>query len=473
MAELVPRVVELAAAAKAHDIGFTIDAEEADRLEPSLDVIAAIAGEPRLAGWDGLGLALQAYQKRAIHVLDWLAELAHTHRRRLMVRLVKGAYWDTEIKLSQEAGLDGYPVFTRKATTDVAYMACIQRLLADGQAFYPQFATHNAHTIAVVLELGSGTRAFEFQRLHGMGEALYNEIVPKEKFGIPCRIYAPVGSHEDLLPYLVRRLLENGANSSFVNRIADEELPLDALIEDPVARTRRIEPKPHPKIPLPRHLYGEWRLNSQGIDLTDRARLEPLAGAMAKAAERGWQAAPIIGGKPVEGNAKPVVSPSDHRVTIGRLLEATPADVDAALARAAAAAEGWDRTPVSARAACLERAADLMEARRAEAMAIAVREGGKTLPDAVAEVREAIDFCRYYAAEARLLFAGDAAMPGPTGESDRLGYRGRGVFICISPWNFPLAIFLGQVIAALAAGNAVVAKPAEQTPLIQNLFLLF
>ncbi|HET6469756.1 MAG TPA: bifunctional proline dehydrogenase/L-glutamate gamma-semialdehyde dehydrogenase PutA, partial [Geminicoccaceae bacterium] len=466
MRELLPRLVELAARARGHGIGFTVDAEEAERLEPSLDVFEAASGDPRLAGWDGLGLAVQAYQKRAIHVLDWLADLARRHGRRLMVRLVKGAYWDTEIKRSQEGGYGGYPVFTRKAATDVSYIACVHRLFAEPRAFYPQFATHNAHTVSLVLEAMGSNREFEFQRLHGMGEALYGEIVGPDRLNLACRVYAPVGSHEDLLPYLVRRLLENGANSSFVNRIADERLPVEELIGDPVERMRRAAPKPHPKIPLPRDLYGAERPNSRGVDLTDPTALGPLAERMTRAAEHGWHAGPIVGGEEVAGNARQAFDPSDHRRSIGRVLEATPDDVDRALALAVRAAHGWDRRPAAERAACLERTADLLEGRMAEAMAIAVREGGKTLPDAVAEVREAVDFCRYYAARGREQFGAPLRLPGPTGEDDRLSLHGRGVFACISPWNFPLAIFTGQVAAALMAGNAVVAKPAEQTPLM-------
>jgi RHH-type proline utilization regulon transcriptional repressor/proline dehydrogenase/delta 1-pyrroline-5-carboxylate dehydrogenase len=466
MAELVPRLKSLAQAAKAVGIGFTVDAEEAERLDLSLDVIEAVSGDPALAGWDGFGLAVQAYQKRGGLLIDWLADMAHRHQRRLMVRLVKGAYWDSEIKWSQERGLPDYPVFTRKASTDVSYLACARKLLADPAAFYPQFATHNAHSLAAILELAGGRRDYEFQRLHGMGEALYDEVVGPDKLGVAARIYAPVGSHEDLLAYLVRRLLENGANTSFVNRIVDENAPIDDLIADPVAKVRRLPVKPHPRIAPPARLFGEERPNSRGIDLTDLDELRPLAEAMSTAARSGWGAAPIIGGRAGTGRARAIHDPADRRRAVGQVVEASAAEVDQAVARAARVAEDWDATPAAERAACLDRAADLMEQGRAELMALCVREAGKTVPDALAEIREAVDFCRYYAARARADFAAPLALPGPTGERNQIELHGRGVFACISPWNFPLAIFCGQVTAALAAGNAVIAKPAEQTPLI-------
>jgi RHH-type proline utilization regulon transcriptional repressor/proline dehydrogenase/delta 1-pyrroline-5-carboxylate dehydrogenase len=466
MEELVPRLRALALAAKEHDIGFTVDAEEADRLDTSLDLIEAVSGDPALAGWNGFGLAVQAYQKRGSAALDWLADMARRHKRRLMVRLVKGAYWDTEIKLSQERGLDGYPVFTRKVSTDVSYLACMKKLLADPEAFYPQFATHNAHSVAAVLETAGEGARFEFQRLHGMGEALYEQVVGKDKLGIPCRVYAPVGSHEDLLAYLVRRLLENGANTSFVNRIQDEKAPIEEMIADPVAKLGQGEQIPHPRIPLPAGLYGAERRNSRGFDLNDLKTLVPLGAAMERAAAADWRAAPLIGGADQKGAARPVTNPADRRQTVGEVVEAGPGQVEQALARAHAAAEDWDATPAEVRAAYLERAADLMEAESAELMALCVREAGKTLPDAVAELREAVDFCRYYAARACVDFGRPQALPGPTGERNEIRLHGRGAFACISPWNFPLAIFSGQVAAALAAGNPVVAKPAEQTPLI-------
>jgi RHH-type proline utilization regulon transcriptional repressor/proline dehydrogenase/delta 1-pyrroline-5-carboxylate dehydrogenase len=466
LAELGPRLLELCRAAKDAGIGLTVDAEEADRLDLSLDLIELAAGDAGLRGWDGFGLAAQAYQKRGLALVEWLAALARRHGRRLMVRLVKGAYWDSEIKRAQERGLDGYPVFTRKAATDVAYLACARALLADAAAFYPCFATHNAHTVAAVLELAGPRKDWEFQRLHGMGEALYEEVVGPAKLGLPCRVYAPVGGHEDLLAYLVRRLLENGANTSFVNRLVDEKAPVDAIIADPVTTLGRLEPKPHPRIPLPRALFGAERANSAGVDLSDPAVLVPLAEAMRQAAGRTWRAAPVIGGAARAGKAEKVCDPADRRRVVGGVFDADAAAVDDALARARRAQRDWDRLGGDKRAEILDRAADALEGARAELMALAVREAGKTIPDALAEVREAADFCRYYAARAREDFAAVIPLPGPTGESNRLALRGRGVFACISPWNFPLAIFTGQVTAALAAGNAVVAKPAEQTPLI-------
>jgi len=469
MTELVPRVAALAALARAAKIGFTIDAEEAERLDLSLDVIEAVAMDASLAGWDGFGLAIQGYQKRCPALVDWLADLARRSRRRLMVRLVKGAYWDTEIKQSQERGLPGYPVFTRKPATDVSYIACAKKLLADREAFYPQFATHNAHSLAVVLELAGENRDFEFQRLHGMGDALYEEVATPTALGCGVRIYAPVGSHEDLLAYLVRRLLENGANTSFVNRIVDEALPIDEITADPVARIRKLAAKPHPRIPLPGDLFKPERKNSKGIDLTDLELLTPLAKAMEAAVGREGTAEPIVGGQPRRGNYREARDPADTRRIIGRIAEAGPADVADALARAQRVQPDWNATPADARARCLERAADLLEENMPALMALCVREAGKTVMDAVAEVREAVDFCRYYAARGRADFGQPVELPGPTGERNQIRLVGRGVFACIAPWNFPLAIFLGQTTAALAAGNAVIAKPAEQTPMIAAL----
>ncbi|HVJ54482.1 MAG TPA: bifunctional proline dehydrogenase/L-glutamate gamma-semialdehyde dehydrogenase PutA [Aliidongia sp.] len=464
MEELLPKVKALALDAKRLAMGFTVDAEEADRLDLSLDLIEALALDPDLAGWDGLGLAVQAYQIRALPVIDYLADLARRGRRRLMVRLVKGAYWDTEVKRAQERGLDSYPVFTRKASTDVNYLACARRMLAAGDAIYPMFATHNALSLAAIVELAGNRTDFEFQRLHGMGEALYEQVVGSDKLARPCRVYAPVGSHEDLLAYLVRRLLENGANSSFVNRLVDERAPIDEIVADPIAKLRGLATRPHPRIPLPRQLYGT-RLNSRGRDLADIPTLLELQAALDKAAERTVAAAPLIGG--VMGNGKPVpaLDPSDRRRTIGSVVTATRDDAAAAIGRAQRAQRAWDEAGAEHRAQILERAADTLEARLADFMALIIREGGRTVGNALDEVREGVDFCRYYAQQARAQF-GTEPLPGPTGERNSYRLHGRGVFVCISPWNFPLAIFLGQVTAALAAGNAVVAKPAEQTPLV-------
>jgi RHH-type proline utilization regulon transcriptional repressor/proline dehydrogenase/delta 1-pyrroline-5-carboxylate dehydrogenase len=462
-AELTPRLLALAQHARAAGIGFTIDAEEADRLDLSLDLVEALALAPELGGWDGLGLAVQAYQKRALPLTDWLVDLAARGRRRLMVRLVKGAYWDTEIKRAQERGLDFYPVYTRKVATDVSYLACAQKLLAAGSALYPQFATHNAHTVAAVLEFAGARADWEFQRLHGMGEALYEQIV--EPIRRPCRIYAPVGSHEDLLAYLVRRLLENGANTSFVNRLVDDAQPVEQIVADPVARLATLPQKPHPQIRLPAEIYLTARRNSRGLELNDVRVLAELSQQLEEAAEQPWRAAPIVGGTEQAGAEEAVLDPSDRRRQIGTVAAASPAAIEAALTRAAAA-RSWDHMPVESRAAALDLAADLYEAHRAELMALIIREGGRTISDALSELREAADFLRYYAHRARADFAAPEPLPGPTGEHNEISLYGRGVFACISPWNFPLSIFTGQIVAALAAGNAVIAKPAEQTPLV-------
>ncbi|SDW48958.1 bifunctional proline dehydrogenase/L-glutamate gamma-semialdehyde dehydrogenase PutA [Thiocapsa roseopersicina] len=464
MAELLPRLLALARAAAERDIGLTIDAEEADRLDLSLELIAALAGDPALGDWRGLGVAVQAYQKRAPAVIDWLGALAGRHRCRLMVRLVKGAYWDTEIKRAQEGGQAGYPVFTRKAATDVSYLACARRLLARADRLYPQFATHNAHTIAAVLELAGTTRGFEFQRLHGMGEALYQRVVEDADLGVGCRIYAPVGRHEDLLPYLVRRLLENGANSSFVNRLRDERLPIAAIVRDPIAQMRSHAGQPHPRIPLPRAILLPERTIARGLDLASPGELLRLREAMS-AADGPWTAAPIIDGMMAEAGLRPVVSPADRTREIGGVRDADPAEIERALVLAATAAPAWAARDPEERAACLERAADALEADLPAFMALAVREAGKTLPDALAEVREAVDFCRYYAARARAGLGPELSVQ-ESASGHTASVEGGGVFVCISPWNFPLAIFIGQVSAALVAGNAVLAKPAEQTPLI-------
>ncbi|MEO8176987.1 MAG: bifunctional proline dehydrogenase/L-glutamate gamma-semialdehyde dehydrogenase PutA [Sphingomicrobium sp.] len=460
-AAIVPVLRELAMKASAADVHFTIDAEEADRLELSLDIFETLLADDSLfkSGWAGFGLAIQAYQKRAVPLCDWVAETARAHRRKLMVRLVKGAYWDTEIKAAQVAGLRDYPVFTRKIATDVSYIACAKRLLAASDVIYPAFATHNANSIGTIKAL-AGTAPFEFQRLHGMGEGLYEELAELEQAigddPTPVRIYAPVGSHKELLAYLVRRLLENGANSSFVNRIADEDVSLDQLVRDPVAELAAIEPKCNPAIPLPRLVFGPARHNSAGADLSDPLVREPLLDRLRELEARTWGGA----------KGRVVTSPYDRRIIVGRVVDATPADVDRMVRAAVAAQPAWDALGGEARARLLDRAADLFEEHREELFSLCIREGGKTLPDAVLEVREAVDFLRYYASEARAKFTRPLPLPGTTGERNELRLHGRGVFACISPWNFPLAIFIGPVGAALAAGNTVIAKPAEQTPLI-------
>jgi RHH-type transcriptional regulator, proline utilization regulon repressor / proline dehydrogenase / delta 1-pyrroline-5-carboxylate dehydrogenase len=464
MKELVPRLIDLARRAKVHDLNFTVDAEEADRLELSLDVIAAAFGDASLAGWDGFGLAIQAYQKRAEAVISYTDGLARALNRRMMVRLVKGAYWDTEIKRAQERGLDDYPVFTGKAMTDLNYIACAQRLLALRPRLFPQFATHNALTVATVLELADGQGGFEFQRLHGMGEALYAQL-SEDRPTLAYRTYAPVGSHRDLLAYLVRRLLENGANSSFVAIAADDTVPVATLLRRPADIVGTADNARHPNIPLPRDLYRPQRRNSHGIEFGERAALNEMLSAVA-AETAPVAAAPLINGTPATGAARQIVSPIDRTTIVGSVVDATAAQANEAIAAAREGFKSWSRTSPEARAEILERAADLLQSRAAHFIALLQREGGKTLDDALSEVREAVDFCRYYAAEGRKLFGEGETMPGPTGESNVLRLRGRGVFVAISPWNFPLAIFAGQVTAALMAGNAVVAKPAEQTPLI-------
>ncbi len=473
LAELTPALTTLAQIAKSHGIGMTIDAEEAERLELSLEIFARLRREPTLAGWEGLGLAVQAYQKRALSVIEWLIALGSECRLRIPVRLVKGAYWDTEIKRAQVQGLADYPVFTRKAHTDVSYLACAQRMLAAagvGGALFPMFATHNAHSAAAIVEWATQARimpdAFEFQRLHGMGEALYDEIVSADKLDIACRVYAPVGSHQDLLPYLVRRLLENGANTSFVNRIGDVAVPIADIIADPAVRVRAHGGVPNPALPLPRDLFAPERRNSQGVSLADQPAMAALDAAFDARSTTRWTAAPTIAARSTTGRAREVVDPSDHRRMIGAVADADRAQVDDALSRAVAAQPAWDAAGGDARAAILERAADLFESAREEFVVLLAREAGKNRGDAIGEVREAADFCRYYAMLARRHFGQPQALPSPTGESNELALHGRGAFVCISPWNFPLAIHVGQIAAALAAGNTVIAKPAEQTPLI-------
>lgn len=453
--ELLPILKSLVLQAKEANIGFTIDAEEADRLELSLILFEALVKELDLGSWQGLGLALQAYQKRAYYVIDWLASLAKQHQRQFMLRLVKGAYWDSEIKWTQERGLKDYPVFTRKSSTDVSFLACAQKLLKAGTLFYPQFASHNAQTVSAIIEMAkihNMEGKYEFQCLHGMGESLYDNIVGGDKnnennkhnanneiqFNIPCRVYAPVGGHEYLLGYLVRRLLENGANTSFVNRIIDEKTPVELLIQDPVKKTELLIDKRHPKIPLPKDLYGKERPNSQGIDLTDPLEIEPLLKAIS------------------------MEFPKLSKTTIENLSSTDLTNIFNAAKQDALA---WSQVSPIERAQCLERIADLLDKNRSSLMALIIREGGRTVMDANAELREAIDFCWYYRERLRMDFQ-IQALTGPVGEYNQLTLQGRGVIACISPWNFPLAIFLGQVVGALAAGNAVIAKPAGQTPKI-------
>ncbi|MEZ2130493.1 MULTISPECIES: bifunctional proline dehydrogenase/L-glutamate gamma-semialdehyde dehydrogenase PutA [unclassified Sinorhizobium] len=466
MKELVPDLLRLAQMAKAHQLNFTVDAEEADRLELSLDVIAAVFSDPSLEGWDGFGLAIQAYQKRATAVIDYIDDLCAKLGRRMMVRLVKGAYWDTEIKRAQERGLEDYPVWTRKQATDLSYLACAQRLLDKRQRIFPQFATHNALTVSTILELAGNDRSgFEFQRLHGMGETLYNHLLDSND-RIACRIYAPVGGYRDLLAYLVRRLLENGANSSFVALAGDKNVPVTALLERPAAKLQLDvgASARNSRIPMPAELYSK-RKNSAGLEFGHRRTLDKLMTNIRQAVAA-TAAEPLIPGVIASGAEIAVISPANHQQKVGSVRNATADDVAKAFAVGAKGFKSWSRKPVEERAAALERMADLMEENRDRLIALLAAEGGKTLDDGLAEVREAVDFCRYYAEQARRLFGAMVKMPGPTGEDNRYLWRGRGVFACISPWNFPLAIFLGQVSAALVAGNAVIAKPAPQTPLI-------
>jgi RHH-type proline utilization regulon transcriptional repressor/proline dehydrogenase/delta 1-pyrroline-5-carboxylate dehydrogenase len=464
--ELAPRLIELAQLAKAYDLQFTVDAEEADRLELSLDMIGRVIAEASLAGWEGFGLAVQAYQKRALALVEWIEDVAEATQRRLTVRLVKGAYWDTEIKRAQERGLPDYPVFTRKAMTDLCYMACVRRLLAARNRLFPQFATHNALTVASVIEEAGSIDGFEFQRLYGMGDALYDAL-RAELPDVACRIYAPVGGHRDLLAYLVRRLLENGANSSFVSVAADPRMPIAEILRRPQTRIADTEDARNKRIPLPSNLYEPERQNSAGVEFGDRASLDALLAEVREHAAASAVAAPLLDGVALPGIERKITSPIDGSV-IGTVYDGDDAIARSAVAAAAAGFPAWAATPIEERAALLERAADRLEINRGRLLALLQSEAGKTLDDALAELREAVDYCRFYAAQARTALA-PQPMPGPTGESNVLRYRGRGVFVCISPWNFPLAIFLGQVTAALAAGNAVVAKPAEQTPLIAAL----
>ncbi len=450
--ELLPRLRRLFLLARDYNIGLSIDAEEADRLELSLDLVEAIALDPALTGFDGIGVVVQAYQKRCPAVIDWLADLAQRSGHRFMLRLVKGAYWDSEIKRAQVDGLTGYPVYTRKLHTDVAYLACAQQLLTAPQAFYPQFATHNAYSVAAIHSI-AGDAEYEFQCLHGMGESLYDQIVGANGLQRSCRIYAPVGSHETLLPYLVRRLLENGANSSFVNRVVDDSVAVDELIADPVAAAATLGGASHPRIALPLDLYAPTRRNSSGLDLTDELALRTLDEALTTYATCTFEAGPLPGiDCATNGSAQLIRNPADRREIVGTAMETQPDDIESALHCAHSSAQDWAHAPFETRASLLERTADLLEADRALFIALLVREAGRTPADAIGEVREAADFCRYYAAQLRAGFDGECASRGPV--------------VCISPWNFPLAIFTGQISAALAAGNPVLAKPAEQTPLI-------
>ena len=466
MTDLVPAVLELAQHARDTGIGLTIDSEEAHRFEIWLRIFERVYRDTSLSGWDGLGVALQTYQRRGRDGLRFLIELAGDVGRRIPVRLVKGAYWDSEVKWAQEQGLESYPVFTRKSHSDVSYLAAAHAALAAGDAIYAQFATHNAHTLASVLHYAGSRRDFEFQRLHGMGEELYAEVVDPDKHDRPCRVYAPVGNHEDLLPYLVRRLLENGSNTSFVNRIADESIDVKDIVADPLGTAAQHDYAAHERIPAPADIFQPERDNSHGINLADRDVSSKLLADLEAASQRQITAKPIVGGKEMTGEETPSVNPADTSEVVGVCHQADEEQVDRAIELAVAAQPSWDRLGAEERAAILNRAADLYEDHRDELLSLCVREGGRTIPDSISELREAVDFMRYYGAQAKKHFGEPILMPGPTGERNTYSMRGRGVFIAISPWNFPLAIFTGQVTAALAAGNAVLAKPAAPTPLV-------
>ena len=461
--ELLPLLKKLLLLAKHYNIGLNIDAEEADRLELSLDLMEALAHDPDLTGFDGLGFVVQAYQKRCPFVIDFLVDLARRSGRRLMIRLVKGAYWDAEIKRAQVDGMSGYPVYTRKVYTDVSYLFCAQKLLAATDVVYPQFATHNALTLATIYSWAQAAKIddYEFQCLHGMGETLYDQVVGADRLNKPCRIYAPVGSHQTLLAYLVRRLLENGANSSFVNQIVDENIAIDSLIEDPLTRADELAGKPHNGIVLPVELFGKERKNSAGLDFSNELELQKISASLTTASQDQIHAAPLLAALEQDlrevplGNVEPATTieirnPADHQEVIGYVTQATRAHLQAALHAASSYAVDWQNCVPAERAQILMQAADLFEQNQFELMALAIREAGKSLPNAVAEVREAVDFLRYYAAQ--VAHQANSMALGPV--------------VCISPWNFPLAIFIGEVSAALAAGNVVLAKPAEQTPLI-------
>ena len=465
LTEMVASVTQLANQARELDVAITIDAEEADRLELSLDIFKAVFTSEACQNWNGFGMVVQAYSKRALPVLAWLNTLSKTYNKQIPLRLVKGAYWDSEIKWSQQAGLESYPVFTRKAATDVSYLAAAKFILSCGENFYPQFATHNAQTVFSIMNMAADRRDFEFQRLHGMGEILYDMILKKYP-GLRCRIYAPVGNHKDLLPYLVRRLLENGANTSFVHQLVDKDTPVMSLVEHPSVILKRYETLHNNRIPLPPHIYGEDRLNSEGTNLHINSQIKPFMNNVESFLNKTWHAKPIIDGKELNTEEVAVTGPFDNNATIGTVHKATAEQALEALTIAKQNFIAWDMTPVAQRAQILDKIADLFEENKHELIALCCHDGGKSMQDGIDEVREAVDFCRYYANKAREDFGQEISLPGPTGESNDLYLQGRGVFACISPWNFPLAIFTGQVVAALVAGNTVLAKPADQTTLV-------
>jgi RHH-type transcriptional regulator, proline utilization regulon repressor / proline dehydrogenase / delta 1-pyrroline-5-carboxylate dehydrogenase len=472
VAFLTEQLKRLSIKAMKQRICLTVDAEEADRLDISLDIIANVFSDPDLKDWDGLGLAVQAYQKRATAVIHWLVDLAKRENKHMRVRLVKGAYWDSEVKIAQENGYKDYPVFTRKTSTDVSYLACAKLMLKHQDTIYPQFATHNAYTVASILVMLDAYPQcrLEFQHLQGMGEALHRQVLEHKGRVIPSRIYAPVGSHEDLLPYLVRRLLENGANSSFVNQIADSSVPVSELVASPVRFTSSLETVYNPKIPLPKDIYGKSRLNANGIDITDYNELTALDKALQQYAKQQYTAAPMHKVIKQLDDADKVLNPADHSDLVGHVVQASADDIEQSITRAVAVQYDWDQLGPRKRAKILLTIADLIEENRYELMALVSREAGRIMPDVISELREAVDFCRYYAKCAKLHLT-PKTLPGYTGEDNTLSMSGCGVMLCISPWNFPLAIFTGQVVAALVAGNCVIAKPSGQTPLIAALLM--
>ncbi|WP_259483509.1 bifunctional proline dehydrogenase/L-glutamate gamma-semialdehyde dehydrogenase PutA [Shewanella baltica] len=466
LTELYDTVIRLIKLARGLNIGISIDAEEVDRLELSLKLFQKLFNSEAAKGWGLLGIVVQAYSKRALPVLVWLTRLAKEQGDEIPLRLVKGAYWDSELKWAQQAGEAAYPLYTRKAGTDVSYLACARYLLSDATrgAIYPQFASHNAQTVAAISDM-AGDRHHEFQRLHGMGQELYDTIL-SEAGAKSVRIYAPIGAHKDLLPYLVRRLLENGANTSFVHKLVDPKTPIESLVVHPLKTLTGYKTLANNKIVLPADIFGSERKNSKGLNMNIISESEPFFAALEQFKNTQWQAGPLVNGKTLTGEHKTIVSPYDTTQTVGQVAFADDAAIEQALASAEAAFASWARTPVETRASALQKLADLLEENREELIALCTREAGKSIQDGIDEVREAVDFCRYYAVQAKKMMAKPELLPGPTGELNELFLQGRGVFVCISPWNFPLAIFLGQVSAALAAGNTVIAKPAEQTSII-------
>ncbi|MGI2174076.1 bifunctional proline dehydrogenase/L-glutamate gamma-semialdehyde dehydrogenase PutA [Shewanella ulleungensis] len=466
LSELYDTVITLIVQARELNIGISIDAEEVDRLELSLKLFKQLYQSEAAKGWGLLGIVVQAYSKRCLPVLCWLTRLAKDQGDEIPLRLVKGAYWDSELKWAQQAGESGYPLYTRKAGTDVSYLACARYLLSDTTrgAIYPQFATHNAQTVASI-DAMAGDRIYEFQRLHGMGQELYDTMLA-ESGAKAVRIYAPIGAHKDLLPYLVRRLLENGANTSFVHKLVDPNTPIDSLVVHPLVTLLGYKSLANHKIVQPADIFGAERKNSKGLNMNIISESEPFFAALDKYSDTQWTAGPLVNGKTLTGEVQTVVSPYDTSLTVGSVAFADANAIEQAIAGADAAFAGWARTPVETRANALQKLADLLEENREELIALCTREAGKSIQDGIDEVREAVDFCRYYAVQAKKIMAKPELLPGPTGELNELFLQGRGIFVCISPWNFPLAIFLGQVSAALAAGNTVIAKPAEQTCLV-------